>query len=359
MMSVNSRIEKRIAIKSMVSIGMSNDSIAEKLNCNPKTVSKWRNSDGFIDKPRSGAPKKLNQNTKTFIEAKLKENLGASIRGCWKDLSGMSEESSRDHQLVSPTTIRRYVRSQPWGNTAYKPRVSPILTEKNIADRLYFAQVVKSEGFCDDNSESELRRLHIIYTDESPVPLQVMPNKQNIRFRTANKENIPNIQIPKHPLSIMVCGAISGLGKSKLHIVDPKATITAQYYQDKILPVYFDFSKNENVFPDQELITFMQDGAPAHSQRQSLKIIDEFFPNTWAKGFWPGNSPDLNPIEHIWNDLKLGAFKEPKPQNREELIRRVVDSWENLKESHLVKLSNSLCNRINQVIERNGGRTDY
>jgi len=49
---------------------------------------------------------------------------------------------------------------------------------------------------------------------------------------------------------------------------------------------------------------FQQDGAPAHNAARTQEWCRANLPGFWEKGVWPGNSPDLSPIENIWAGLK-------------------------------------------------------
>ena len=44
---------------------------------------------------------------------------------------------------------------------------------------------------------------------------------------------------------------------------------------------------------------FQQDGAPAHTSKRAQEWCSNNLPSFWRKVTWPGNSPDLSPIENL------------------------------------------------------------
>ena len=44
---------------------------------------------------------------------------------------------------------------------------------------------------------------------------------------------------------------------------------------------------------------------------------------------WPSQGPDLNPIEHLWKDLKIAAQRH-SPSNQTEFERICREEWEKL-----------------------------
>jgi hypothetical protein len=166
----------------------------------------------------------------------------------------------------------------------------------------------------------------------------------------------------------MVAGGLSANGLTKLHICEPNITITGQYYRESILPNYINVKSrgetSENIderklfsFPNH--IVFMQDGAPAHTANMTISLLNQNFVKVWSKNVWPGNSPDLNPIEHLWNYLQHSVFLEPRPRNRDDLVSRLQTTWKSVTAQQTERLIYSFPGRIRQVLDRRGYSTTY
>jgi len=75
---------------------------------------------------------------------------------------------------------------------------------------------------------------------------------------------------------------------------------------------------------------------------------------------WVAQSPDLNPIENLWNHLDRQVRKrKPLPQTKQDLITAIQEEWSNISLEMLQNLIMSLPHRIEAVIKAKGGNTKY
>jgi len=104
---------------------------------------------------------------------------------------------------------------------------------------------------------------------------------------------------------------------------------------------------------------FQQDNAPCHKAQiisdWSLEHDNEF---TVLK--CPPQSPDLNPIEHLWNvvERELRAL-DVHPTNLNQLQDAVLSIWANISKECFQHLVESMPRRIKALLKVKGGQTQY
>lgn len=103
-------------------------------------------------------------------------------------------------------------------------------------------------------------------------------------------------------------------------------------------------------------MVLMQDNATPHTARTTQQMIQGHKIRLLD---WPPCSPDVNPIEHVWDEIDRRVRQLPQPQNLAELERDLINTWNNLPQRVLCNYVNSMRSRCLAVIRANGGHTRY
>ncbi|GFW16838.1 transposable element Tcb2 transposase [Trichonephila clavipes] len=75
---------------------------------------------------------------------------------------------------------------------------------------------------------------------------------------------------------------------------------------------------------------------------------------------WPARSPDLNPIENVWDALgRQVAGRNYPPTNKNTLIRALTEEWDKLPQQLLDNVVQSMVRRVECCITLHGGHIPY
>ncbi|KAL0166097.1 hypothetical protein M9458_037941, partial [Cirrhinus mrigala] len=75
---------------------------------------------------------------------------------------------------------------------------------------------------------------------------------------------------------------------------------------------------------------------------------------------WPAYSPDMSPIEHVWDSLDRRIRQRvPVPANIQQLHTAIEEEWTNISQATINNLINSMRRRCVALREANGGHTRY
>lgn len=122
--------------------------------------------------------------------------------------------------------------------------------------------------------------------------------------------------------------------------------MNSHFYQQRILqetlvPFINDFH------PDSHRL--MQDNDPKHTSNSTKAYMEQHHINWWPT---PPESPDLNPIEKVWKELKDYA---EVARTRDELEERILTFWGSLTVEKCERYINHLPKVLPKVVENQGG----
>lgn len=155
----------------------------------------------------------------------------------------------------------------------------------------------------------------------------------------------------KRGLQIHVWAGMGWKGATPLKFVE--GNLNAQAYQTQILNNVqewkkFCAGKRQGWF-------FQQDNAPGHRAASTQRFLT-------TRGIhvlpWPGNSPDLNPIENLWSWVEK-RLPLQLPRNEAEFREQVQAVWGTIPTDYIHSLIASMPRRISAVVNAKGGPIEY
>ncbi|GFT58020.1 transposable element Tcb2 transposase [Trichonephila clavipes] len=145
---------------------------------------------------------------------------------------------------------------------------------------------------------------------------------------------------------MLVYGGISIDGRTDLHIIRD-GPLTARRYRDDIIRPIVAIGDDFNL---------MDDNCRPHR----ANLVEDFvFEKDIVRMEWPAYSPDMNPIEYVWDALgRRVAGRQPPPQTLQELERALQEEWDRipLVINSLIEFMPQSCSTLLAVL---GNHTSY
>ncbi|GFV44514.1 transposable element Tc1 transposase [Trichonephila clavipes] len=133
----------------------------------------------------------------------------------------------------------------------------------------------------------------------------------------------------------MVWASIMINGHTRLHVVT-NGTMTGQRYIDEVLLPHVRLFRGAVG----DKFVFMDDNATCH---RTLAVQDCLDSEGIQRLVWSARSPDLNPIENVWDALgRQVAGRNYPPTNKNTLIRAFTEEWDKLPQQLLDNVVQSM-----------------
>ncbi|CAG9111997.1 unnamed protein product [Plutella xylostella] len=328
--------EEAAQVVALLQQGLSQRAVAAQLHLSQSAVSRvyrrFQETGAFNRRPRTGRHRCTSERDDRFI-------VSTSLRN--RHLTGVDvqQELRRVRQVaVSEWTVRRRLKEA--NLTPKRPASGPKLTAGHRQARLQFAR----EHL--DWSIAQWRS--VLFTDECRVCLHGSDRRGRVYRRPGERfaQCCFAETVAYGGGSCMMWAGISLEGKTALVFVPGGGRgggLTADRYITDILLGH--------VVPYAEFVgedfVLMHDNARCHTARVSRQFLREKELRTMD---WPALSPDLNPIEHLWDELKRRVrARNPVPASVDELKTALLEEWDGIPQETVKKLIRSMRNRLQAV----------
>ena len=153
----------------------------------------------------------------------------------------------------------------------------------------------------------------------------------------------------------MVWGCISYNRRGPLGLIPSDKRSGVDYVELVLAGPLWDFYVEE--YEEKGQVLVMEDGAPIHRSKVAKKFRSKNSMETFPH---PAQSPDANPIEHVWKWLKVLVNKCPQhPRNLDELWLALQEEWEKIDLAFINSLVYSMPKCVQAVYSAKGGSTKY
>ncbi|QRV85612.1 Transposable element Tc1 transposase [Ceratobasidium sp. AG-Ba] len=340
---------RMVALRSQ---GLSYPQIAQELNFSLSGVysflQRYNKYHTYKSRPRSGRPVAISPRKERHIVATLRKHRFHSYRNV--------------AELVGNKTTWMQVRNVAHQNGYHRrsARRKPYLRQSTVDQRLKWAK---------DNTGRDWNG--VAWSDECSLETGESPG-QTMVTRRPGEEFLPSTIVPTFRSgrkTLMVSGVIANGRKGPLIPIKPATTdsngqkrkgaggMNGEDYVEQVLKgPLLDFYRSLEEERGIEMY-LVEDGASTHRRKLTQVARDELGIRSLPH---PPSSPDLNPIEPLWQDLKKGIAKIPRSRNSlESLWKAAKQVWDGFTDEDVAKYTSQMDARVQAVKKAKGFHTRF
>ncbi|GFX43680.1 transposable element Tcb2 transposase [Trichonephila clavipes] len=286
---------------------------------------------------------KIEEGRKITDVARSSTSLTALFLRLWKSFKTTGMCSKRHGEVV--LEVRRLQKTNV-SSYQQKGTGAPQLSRQHRTARLQWCR--------EHHNWTEQDWACVLFSDESRFSLSSDCRRQLIWRESGTAYRPENIQEKdRYPTcSIMVWAGIMINGRTRLHVV-ANGTMTGQRYIDEVLLPHVRLFRGAVG----DKFVFMDDNATGH---RTLAVQDCLDSEGIQRLVWPARSPDLNPIENVWDVLgRQVSGRNYPPTNKNTLIRALTEELDKLTQQLLDNVVQSMVQRVECCITLHGGHIPY
>lgn len=325
----------------MLQTGSTQTQTSNAMNTSQSVVSRlwlrYQRTGEVADLHRSGRPRSTNRRDDRLVVNQALRNRSLTSTDLQQYLRRVSGVT------VSTQTIRN--RIHMGGLRARRPQIVLPLTARHRRARF---------AWCTQHRRWNINQWsHVMFSDESRFTLDFLDGRRRVWRRAGERFTDPaRVAHDRYGAgSVMVWGGVTMTGRTDLHVCIGR--VTGLYYRDNVLaPYVIPFARRHG-----HGFIFQDDNARAHRAR----VVTEYLQQQNIRSLpWPAMSPDLSPIEHVWDILgKRVRRRNPLPRTLGELGAALQEEWQRIPQVTIRRLIGSMRRRCIACCDNRGGPTRY
>lgn len=288
---------------------------------------------------RGGRPQKLTSHDRRSVVTSIATGRAANAVQAAQRINRTISSS------ICTQTVRNILKEE--GFTAVVKKKKPMLKTQHRKERLEFA---KKYG---EWTVEDWKR--VIWSDETKINRFGSDGRQYVWKKKGqplgDKEVKGTVKFGGGNIMVWGCMGWNGVGR----LVEVEGRMDAKQYVEILKDGLLPSIQESGILKEQAI--FQQDNDPKHTSQlaqnwlrdEGIRVLD-----------WPSQSPDINPLEHLWMHLKRQLSRyEKAPKGVWELWERAAKVWEGIDAEVCQRLIESIPNRLAEVVKARGGNTKY